>query len=90
MTDIFPSEKHFMTLWNKFIRNLPNPIISENQLSSILLLFTEKNSKYIHEYNLKKEFTFHVTNLWLEGQIGRETLLNSMIRYNANIDGVKK
>jgi VEFS-Box of polycomb protein len=75
-----------MSIWNEYMRN--NPIISEIQLSSQLISFIEANGKCIFENSLEAEWIMHITNMWVEGQVRRETMLHSMRIYNALIENV--
>jgi hypothetical protein len=70
-----------MAIWNEHMRK--NPIVFELQLSSNLISFIEENWKRIFVNNLEDEWIIHITNLWVEGQVGREAMLDSMRIYNA-------
>lgn len=82
MTDISTKEKHFMTLWNNFMRS--HSIISEIELSSQLLLFLQENSSIIFECCLEEELIAHITNMWVEGHIGRCKMLEAMKIYSVH------
>lgn len=61
-----------------------HPILSEIQLSSQLLSFVQENSNVLLEYGLEDELIGHISNMWVEGHIGRWTMLEAMKTYNGH------
>jgi VEFS-Box of polycomb protein len=84
MTDILTKEKIFMTLWNNFMRS--HPILSEIQLSSQLVSFVQERSNVILDGDLEEELIAHMVNMWVEGHVGRWTMLEAMKVYNLYAD----
>lgn len=70
-----------MAVWNEYMRN--NPIIAAVQLPSYLSSFVKLYSSFIFNNKLEDELIKHVTNMWVEGHIGREDMLDSIKIYNS-------
>jgi hypothetical protein len=75
------TEKLFMTLWNEYMRK-PH-IIDAVQLPPQLKSFVQMHSMQIFDNQLEDELVKHLTNMWVEGHIGREDMLESMKIYNS-------
>lgn len=80
LTDVSSKEKHLFSLWNAFMRK--KPILSQIQLPSQLRTFVQEHSSTIAEHGLEEELIAHVTNMWVEGVIGRWNMLECMRIYN--------
>ena len=70
-----------MAVWNEYMRN--NPIIAAVLLPSHLKSFVKLHSSLIFNNQLEDELIKHITNMWVEGQIGREDMLDNIKIYNS-------
>jgi VEFS-Box of polycomb protein len=85
LTDVSEKEKLFMTMWNEYMRN--HPIIAAVQLQPHLNSFVTTHSAAIFDNQLEDELIKHLTNMWVEGHIGRQDMLNNMKIYNVLVEG---
>ena len=69
-----------MATWNEYMRN--HPIIAAAQLPAQLKSFVHKHSTQIFDNQLEDELVKHLTNMWVEGHIGREDMLEYKKIYN--------
>jgi hypothetical protein len=70
-----------MAVWNEYMRNYP--IIAALQLPSQLKSFVKFHSSLIFGNQLEDELIKHLTNMWVEGHIGREDMLENIKIYNS-------
>ena len=80
LTDVSPKEKHFFLLWNHFMQ--ANPILSQIQLPAQTLAFVREHGATLAEHGLEEQWTAHLTNLWYEGVLGRDRVVECMDLYN--------
>lgn len=74
-----------MVTWNEYMRN--HPIIAAVQLPPQLKSFVHEHSAAIFRNQLEDELIKHLTNMWVEGHIGREDMLDNMQSYNSLVEG---
>ena len=72
-----------MAMWNEYTRNCP--IRAAVQLPPHLKSFVRIHSTLIFENQLEDELMKHLTNMWVEGHIGQEDMLENMKAYNSII-----
>jgi len=59
-----------------------NPILSQIQLPAQMLAFVREHGATLAEHGLEEQWTAHLTNLWYEGVLGRDRVLECMDLYN--------
>jgi len=59
-----------------------NPILSQIQLPTQTLNFVRDHCTDFAKHGLEEQLIAHLTNMWYEGVIGRDAMLECMDLYN--------
>jgi hypothetical protein len=73
-----------MVTWNEYMRN--HPIATAIQLPRQLKSFLYMHSRQVFDNHLEDELIKHLTNMWVEGHIRREDMLENMQLYSSLVD----
>lgn len=74
-----------MALWNEYMRH--HPVVAAVQLPPQLKSFVQTHSRTIFDNHLEDDLIKHLTNMWVEGHIGRVDMLENMKIFNALVEG---